>query len=155
MAIYDGERLVHHEYITESEDIAKQDDQIVNSIVRSLLQGEWDTINAMDTHLSFLKEANVDPNVIEALVHVLEEEYEHVGIYTKLLQDRDPSAESIIDGQDEMEEINDKVEEPEVKEEIEEALDGTYSARLYVDGTLVEDITGCDSYEEAQAALRY
>ena len=40
MAIYDGKRLVHRAHITESEDIAKQDGQIVDSIVRNLLQGE-------------------------------------------------------------------------------------------------------------------
>ena len=38
--------------------------------------------------------------------------------------------------------------------EIKEELDGTYSARLYVNGALVENITGCESYEEAQAAIR-
>ena len=155
MAIYDGKRLVHRNHITESEDVAKQDDQIVDSIVRNLLQGEWDTISAMEADLSFVKEAKADQVVIDALVHVLEEEYEHVGIYTKLLQDRNPSAESIEDGHDEMQEINDKAEEePETKEEIEEAADGTYSARLYVNGALVENITGCESYEEAQAAIR-
>ena len=109
----------------------------------------------MEADLSFVKEAKADQVVIDALVHVLEEEYEHVGIYTKLLQDRNPSAESIEDGHDEMQEINDKAEdEPERKEEIKEELDGTYSARLYVNGALVENITGCESYEEAQAAIR-
>ena len=71
MAIYDGKRLVHRAHITESEDIAKQDGQIVDSIVRNLLQGEWDTISAMEADLSFVKEAKADQVVIDALVHVL------------------------------------------------------------------------------------
>ena len=75
MAIYDGKRLVHRTHITESEDIAKQDGQIVDSIVRNLLQGECDTISAMEADLSFVKEAKADQVVIDALVHVLEEEY--------------------------------------------------------------------------------
>ena len=104
MAIYDGKRLVHRNHITESEDIAKQDDQIVDSIVRNLLQGEWDTISAMEADLSFVEEAKADQVVIDALVHVLEEEYEHH-------QNKISNAISVIaDHSKELEKVSEQIE---------------------------------------------